>query len=88
MYTLFYAPGSAAIAPHAVLEEIDALHKLVKVDLKGGEHRQQALHRPGESAAGGDAHDSRAGIDGAGEGVDGNVIARSAATKQSRTRPY
>lgn len=28
------------MAPHAALEEIGAPHKLVKVDLKGGEHRQ------------------------------------------------
>jgi len=40
MYTLFWAPGTAAMAPHAALEEIGAPHKLVKVDLKSGEHRQ------------------------------------------------
>jgi glutathione S-transferase len=40
MYTLFWAPGTAAMAPHAVLEEIGAPHKLVKVDLKSGEHRK------------------------------------------------
>jgi glutathione S-transferase len=40
MYTLFYSPGSAAMAPHAALEEIGAPHKLVKVDLQGGEHRR------------------------------------------------
>jgi glutathione S-transferase len=40
MYTLFYSPGSAAMAPHAVLEELGVPHKLVKVDLKGGEHRK------------------------------------------------
>jgi glutathione S-transferase len=40
MYTLFYNPGSAAMAPHAALEEIGAPHKLVKVDFKGGEHRR------------------------------------------------
>jgi glutathione S-transferase len=40
MYTLFYSPGSAAMAPHAALEEIGAPYKLVKVDLKAGEHRQ------------------------------------------------
>lgn len=40
MYTLFWAPGSAAMAPHAALEEIGAEVKLVKVDLKGGEHRK------------------------------------------------
>src|SRR5205807_1066498 len=40
MYTLFYGPGSAAMAPHAALEEIGAPYKLVEVDLKGGEHRR------------------------------------------------
>jgi glutathione S-transferase len=28
------------MAPHAALEEIGTPHKLVKVDVKGGEHRQ------------------------------------------------
>jgi glutathione S-transferase len=40
MYTLFWAPGTAAMAPHAALEEIGAPHKLVKVDFKSGEHRK------------------------------------------------
>lgn len=40
MYTLFWAPGTAAMAPHAALEEIGAPHKLVQVDIKGGEHRK------------------------------------------------
>ena len=40
MYTLYYAPGSAAIAPHAALEEIGAPHTLVRVDTKAGEHRR------------------------------------------------
>lgn len=40
MYTLFWSPGSAAMAPHAALEEVGAPHKLIKVDLKGGEHRK------------------------------------------------
>jgi glutathione S-transferase len=40
MYTLFFAPGTAAMAPQAALEEIGAPHKLVKVDLKSGEHRK------------------------------------------------
>lgn len=33
MYTLYYAPGSAAMAPHAALEEIGAPYRLVAVDL-------------------------------------------------------
>lgn len=40
MYTLFWAPGTAAMAPHAALEEIGAPHKLVRVDIKSGEHRK------------------------------------------------
>lgn len=40
MYILFYSPGSAAMAPHAVLEEIGAAHRLVRIDLQAGEHRQ------------------------------------------------
>lgn len=40
MYTLFWAPGTAAMAPHAALEEIGAPHRLVKVDINSGEHRQ------------------------------------------------
>ncbi len=40
MYTLYYAPGSAAMAPHVVLEEIGAPHKMVRVDTKAGDHRK------------------------------------------------
>lgn len=40
MYTLFYAPGSAAMAPHAVLEEIGAKHELVAVDLQKKAHQK------------------------------------------------
>jgi glutathione S-transferase len=40
MYTLFYAPGTAAMAPQAALEEIGASFKLLKVDIKSGEHRK------------------------------------------------
>jgi glutathione S-transferase len=38
MYKLFYAPGSAAMAPHAVLEEIGAKYELVAVDLQKKAH--------------------------------------------------
>lgn len=41
MYKLFYAPGSAAMAPHATLEEIGVKHELVSVDLQ-----KKAHHRP------------------------------------------
>ena len=40
MYKLFWDPGSANMAPHAVLEEIGCPYELVKVDIKSGEHQQ------------------------------------------------
>jgi glutathione S-transferase len=40
MYKLFYAPGSAAMAPHAVLEETRARHELVLVDLQKKAHQK------------------------------------------------
>lgn len=40
MYKLFYASGSAAMAPHAVLEEIGVKHELVPVDLKSKAHQK------------------------------------------------
>jgi glutathione S-transferase len=40
MYKLFYAPGSAAMAPHAVLEEIGVKHELVLVDLQKKAHQR------------------------------------------------
>ena len=40
MYKLFYSPGSAAMAPHALLEEIGQPFELLKVDTKSGEHRK------------------------------------------------
>ena len=40
MYKLFYAPGSAAMAPHAVLEEIGAPHELVLVNLEKRAHQR------------------------------------------------
>lgn len=42
MYKLFWDPGSANMAPHAVLEEIGCPYELVKVDIKGGAHKQPA----------------------------------------------
>jgi glutathione S-transferase len=33
MYTLFYAPGSASMAPHAALEEIGAAYELKRVEI-------------------------------------------------------
>ena len=40
MYKLFYSPGSAAIAPHVVLEEIGQPHELVRVDTAVGAHKR------------------------------------------------
>jgi len=40
MYKLFWAPGSAGMAPHAALEEIGAPYELVLVDTGKGEHRR------------------------------------------------
>lgn len=40
MYRLFWSPGSAAFAPHVVLEEIGAPAEYVRVDLQAGEHRR------------------------------------------------
>lgn len=40
MYTLFYAPGAANMAPHAALEEIGAPHMLVKLDFARGDHQK------------------------------------------------
>jgi glutathione S-transferase len=40
MYTLFWSPGSAAIAPHAMLEEIGAPFELVRVDMQVGAHKR------------------------------------------------
>ncbi len=39
MYKLFYSPGSAAMAPHAALEETGAPHELVLVDMKSNAHK-------------------------------------------------
>lgn len=40
MYTLFYTPGAASLAPHVVLEEIGAPHELVRIDLAAGDHKR------------------------------------------------
>lgn len=40
MYKLFWAPSSANMAPHAVLEEIGCPYELVLVDTAKGEHRK------------------------------------------------
>jgi glutathione S-transferase len=37
MYKLYWAPGSAAMAPHAMLEDIGAPFELIRIDIKTGE---------------------------------------------------
>jgi len=39
MYTLFYSPGSASMAPHAALEETGATYTLKRVDISAGKPR-------------------------------------------------
>lgn len=39
MYTLFYSPGSASMAPHAMLEEIGAKYALKRVDISADKPR-------------------------------------------------
>ena len=43
MYTLHYAPGSAAFAPHMMLEEIGADYALVEVDISKEKPRDPAF---------------------------------------------
>lgn len=45
MYKLYWDPGSAAMAPHAVLEEIGAAHELVLIDCDKGEQRGAAYKK-------------------------------------------
>lgn len=40
MYKLFFAPGSAAMAPHAALEEVGVKYELVPVDLQKKAHQR------------------------------------------------
>src|SRR5262245_26114993 len=42
MYTLYWSPGSAAMAPHGVLEESGANYELKLVDMNAGAHRDPA----------------------------------------------
>src|SRR5690606_41288031 len=45
MYTLYWAPGSAAMAPQAVLEEIGAPYEAVKLDTASRQHEQAEYRR-------------------------------------------
>src|SRR3546814_13734279 len=42
MYKLYWNAGSAAMAPHAVLQEIGARYELIELDLARGQHREPA----------------------------------------------
>ena len=42
MYTLYYSPGTAALAVHLALIEIGAPHELREVDLEAGEQKSAA----------------------------------------------
>ncbi len=39
MYTLYYSPGSASMAPHGVLEESAAPYTLARVDMAANKHK-------------------------------------------------
>jgi glutathione S-transferase len=45
MYRLWWAPGTAAMAPHAALEEIGTPHELVRVDIAAREHLGDAYRK-------------------------------------------
>ncbi len=40
MYTLFHAPGTASMAVHWLLIELDLPHELRRIDLAAGEHKR------------------------------------------------
>ena len=40
MYKLYWAPGTASMAPQAVLEEIGAAYEMVKLDIASRQHEQ------------------------------------------------
>ena len=42
MYTLYWSPGSAAMAPHGALEEAGARYELKRVNTDEGAHREPA----------------------------------------------
>jgi glutathione S-transferase len=42
MYTLYYSPGSASMAPHGVLEESGAPYTLTRVDMAANKHKDAA----------------------------------------------
>jgi glutathione S-transferase len=42
MYTLYYSPGSASMAPHGVLEESGAAYALARIDMAANKHKDAA----------------------------------------------
>jgi glutathione S-transferase len=42
MYTLYYSPGSASMAPHGVLEESGAPSTLARFDMAANKHKDAA----------------------------------------------
>lgn len=45
MYRLFWAPGTAAMAPQAMLEEIGAAYETVRLDIAAKQHEQAEYRR-------------------------------------------
>lgn len=45
MYLLYVAPGTAAMAPHAVLEELGVPYEAIGVDIAAGQHLGQAYRK-------------------------------------------
>ncbi|MEX0758284.1 MAG: glutathione S-transferase family protein [Tistlia sp.] len=44
-YTLYWAPGTASLAPLAILEEVGVPYALVRIDTRAGEHRGAAYRK-------------------------------------------
>lgn len=45
MYTLYWAPGTAAMAPQTVLEEAGQLYEMIRLDVAAREHEQPAYRK-------------------------------------------
>lgn len=45
MYKLYWAPGTAAMAPQAVLEEVGAAYEMIRLDLSTKEHERPGYKR-------------------------------------------
>ena len=69
VYKLFFSPGSAAMAPQAVLEEVGAPYELVEVDVAANEHQGAAYKKLNPNGLG-DVDRSRALVASADRHVD------------------